>query len=742
MKTKSILVCALSAVMLCSCANDANSGAENEVSEPAEVTAFEETSAAEVTAAETTALQDSEPETVTEFLYDLDNDGNDERIVLEPRSHIVCYDKDGNKLGSAGGQWCEQTDSIVLKWYDDGSKIYPALYSKYDVDFAHDEYYIILSLKNGAFSTERLIQWGYLRSDNGGWYGTPYVYGYYSEIYGAWVSKEKCNEYKAMVYDGVADAPSYKRVEFLKKAAKRLMEDNILSDIGDAIAVDIDNDGVDEYLLRSDGKLYCFEQVGDDAELIGETAFDEESYALEWYNDREQVFPVLRSADTYYRLMLEENSFKAELFLQASDGKYYCGGKEISEDELLRKKYFIWDKKQNRLEYTVKAASEYSGRGILYDIENDGIPELLIGYYGEYVDIELDAVRLDGYSPKSLGEIYLAGGSELKKYYDSANDEYFFINTNRNGGTTCTCSNEVCKTVFYSNTTAEDVIASESYFFDRYTPELSEKIFLDRAYWGDEIIDGDRFVDSTELMVFEKRLEEYLSEYELIDTLTIPQLMAENEAPYETYIEQALEIERRYLEDPSAARVRESEQVTIGEKAVNINEKRIDISAQTPPEEFEKLSKLKDLKSIYIYGLEAGESFDYTLLSGVADQITDIDLYSIDDADKLSMFPKLRSLSFYNDFTNAADLSALSGFTELESVHISGQITNFDFVKDMTKLRKITFYGESDEADCFKAAAELPSLKIVVFSGHIGRPSQEQLECLCERDDIIMSEVK
>ena len=204
----------------------------------------------------------------------------------------------------------------------------------------------------------------------------------------------------------------------------------------------------------------------------------------------------------------------------------------------------------------------------------------------------------------------------------------------------------------------------------------------------------------------------------------------------------AFEIERRYLEDPSAARVREPEQVTIGEKEVNINAKSINISAQTPPEEFEKLSKLKDLKSIYIYDLEAGESFDYTLLSGVADQITDIDLYSIDDADKLSMFPKLRSLSFYNDFTNAADLSALSGFTELESVHISGQITNFDFVKDMTRLRKITFYGESDEADCFKAAAELPSLKIVVFSGHIGRPSQEQLECLHKREDIIMSEIK
>lgn len=741
MKIKNVFICALSAVLLCSCANSA---AENETSETAaaEVTAVEEIFTAEEAAAETAAFKDEEPEIVTEFLYDLDNDGSDEKIVLEPKSHIICYDKDGSKLGTASGQWCEQMDSIALKWYDDGSEIYPALYSEYEVDFAHDEYYIILSLKDDAFAAERLISWGYMRSNNGGWFGPPYVYDYFSDVYGDWVSEEKCSEYKAMVYDSIADAPSYKRVGILKKAAKRLMEDNILCDIEDAISVDIDNNGTDEYLLRSDGKLYCFEQVGDDAELIGEAAFDEANCVLEWYNDREQVFPVLRSADTYYRLILEENGFKAENFLQDINGKYYCGGKEISENDYLRKKYFIWDNKQNRLEYTVKAAADHSSIGTLFDVENDGIPELFVGYYGAYTDIDLGVVRLDGYSPKLMGGIFLASGSDLKKYYDSANDEYFFINTNVYNGTAGTSDNEVCKTVFYSNTIAEDVIASENYFFDRYTSERSEKIFLDSAYWGDERIDGDRFVDSTELMVFEKRLEEYLSGYELVDTLTIPQMMAENEAPYETYMKQAIEIEKRYLEDPSAARVRELEQVTIGKNTVNINAKSIDISAQTSPEEFEKLSGLKNLKSIYIYGLEAGDSFDYTLLSGVADQITDINLYSCDDADMLSMFPKLRSLSFYTDFENAADLSVLSELTGLESIHINGKIKNFDFVKGMTKLREIFFFGSSDEEDCFKAASELPSLRVIAFSGHIGGPSQEQLECLRMREDIIMPQIK
>lgn len=59
MNFKSVLICALSAVMLCSCANDANSG---EVAETAEASETEPVTSAE-TAAETIALETAESET-------------------------------------------------------------------------------------------------------------------------------------------------------------------------------------------------------------------------------------------------------------------------------------------------------------------------------------------------------------------------------------------------------------------------------------------------------------------------------------------------------------------------------------------------------------------------------------------------------------------------------------------------------------------------------------------------------
>ena len=197
MKIKAVLICALSALLLCSCANTANSDKFSEASETEPATTVE-TSVTEETAAETTAVQTDEPEIVTEFFYDLDFDGNDEKIELKPKSAIVCYDSEGDKIGAETGQWCDQMEQITLKWYDDGQNLYPALYSKYDVDLAHDEYYVVLSLKDGVFTAERLAQWGYLRSDNGGWHGPPYLYSYYSDVYGDWISEEKCEEYNSI----------------------------------------------------------------------------------------------------------------------------------------------------------------------------------------------------------------------------------------------------------------------------------------------------------------------------------------------------------------------------------------------------------------------------------------------------------------------------------------------------------------------------------------------------------------
>lgn len=765
MKIKSVLTCALSALLLCSCANNANPGEISETSET-EAAATAETSVTEETAAETTAVQADEPEIITEFFYDLDFDGNDEKIELNPKSAIVCYDSEGNKIGVRSGQWCEQMNSITLKWYDDGKNIYPALYSKYNVDFAHDEYYVVLSLKDGAFTAERLVQWGFMRSDNGGWYGQPYSYDYYSDVYGDWISEEKCEEYKAMVYNKIEDTPSYHRSLLVKAAVRMLKKDNISPDMEQVLSVDINNDGTDELVFFAERMLYCFKQDGNTVSLVGKAELNEESFVLQWYNDREKVFPVIKCEDTskesYYKLTLDGDSLKSELFLQDSGGKYFADGKEISEDDYLRKKYYIWDKKQNRLEYTVEAAVEFSTYGMLYDIENDGIPEHITGCYGSYIDIEAGVMRLDGYSPKSAGGFLMDSGSELKKYYDSVNDEYFYISTSYDGYMTCTSSRQVEKTVFYTNTSDSNTLASEYYYFSSYTSEKSDKIYLDSAYFNGEKIDGDRFVDNTDLKLYHKLLEEYLSSFTLVDTITSSQLISETPNTYEDYKKQALEIERKYLETPSAAKVKELEQLTIGGKTVNINTKHIDIPSNISPEDIEKLALLESLESIYIYDKGENTEFDLELLSGVADRITSLSLNNIDDAEKLMIFPNLTSLRVNTDndveklsrlknltsltvntsYDEVAELSALSALTELEYLGIDGKITDLDFVKDMTKLKKISFVAESDNVNCLKAAAELPSLRVIVFSGHGPSPSAEQLECFADRDDIIMPEIK
>lgn len=559
MKIKDILICALSALLLCSCTNTANSDKFSEASETEPATTVE-TSVTEETAAETTAVQTDEPEIVTEFFYDLDFDGNDEKIELKPKSAIVCYDSEGNQIGVRTGQWCDQMDHITLKWYDDGQNIYPALYSKYDVDFAHDEYYVVLCLKDGVFTAERLTTWGFMRSDNGGWYGPPYSYDYYSDVYGNWISEEKCEEYKAMVYDKIEDTPSYHRSLLIQDAVRSLKKDDISPDTEQSISVDINNDGTDELVLFAKRMLYCFKQDGNTVALVGKAELNEESIILQWYNDRQKVFPMIKcedsSKESYYKLKLDGDSFKSELFLLNSDGKYFADGKEISEEDFLRKKYFIWDKKQNRLEYTVEAAVEFSTYGMLYDIENDGIPEHIMGYYGDYIDIEEGVMRLDGYSPKSAGDFLMDSDSELKKYYDSVNDEYFYISTRYDGYTTCTSSRQVEKTIFYSNTRDSKTLASEHYYFSSYSPEKSDKLYLDSAYFNGEKIDGDRFVDNTDLKLYDKLLEEYLSRFTLVDTITASQFMSETPNTYEDYLKQALEIERKYLENPSAAKVK------------------------------------------------------------------------------------------------------------------------------------------------------------------------------------------
>ncbi|MBQ8826146.1 MAG: hypothetical protein IJ007_03515 [Oscillospiraceae bacterium] len=749
---KKYIAVILTAMLLCSCANE-NAGVTESVTIPTEATAAEssETSAETASVTEITTAAVSEksaekepvPEKMTEFFYDLDFDGTDEKIVLEPRKYIACYDSDGNELGVESGQWCEQMNFITLKWYDDGENIYPALYSDYDCEFAYDEYYVILSLKDGIFTAERLITWGGLRENNNGVYGKVMM-SYYSDVYGDWISKEKYREYASMVYDKLEDTPSYERSVLVKEALRQLKSDNISLDTYQVLSIDINSDDSDELVLFSDNVLYCFKKTEASVELAGKADFSEESFALEYYSDREKVFPVLKCEDSsgerFYRLS-PDGEFKAEMFLQSADGKFYADGCEVSQDDFLRQKYFIWHKKQNRLEYTVEEAVEYDIYGTLYDVENDGIPELITGYYGAYNDIECGVVRLDGDSPKNTGGFNMNIDGVMRKYYDSVNDEYFYITECDYFGIASMSNSSADKTVFYSNTWDTETVASELYYYNSYSSEKADKIYLDSVCLCGEEIDGERYVDSIDMKLYRKPLEEYLAGFTLVDTVSVSEFMAER--TYEDYKKQALEIERRYLENPSAVKVKALEQITIGDETVNINEKYIDIPADIPHAELEKLALLESLESVHIYGYNDEPPFDPELLKGAADRITSLTINAdITDLEKLEMFPELVSFSINTAFDKQYDLSALSVLTGLEFLGVNGRITNLDFVKDMTKLKEIRFFAVSDEPDCFKAVAELPSLKVIVFSGMGDLPTSEQLEYLAERDDIIMPQLK
>ena len=742
----------MSALLLCSCAENAPAETTPASSTVTTAETTVTTAAPKITTAavtETTAQEEPVPEKITEFFYDLDSDGVDEKIMLNPRSGIRCYDSEGNKIGSATGQWAEQMDFITLKWYDDGENIHPALYSDYDCEFAYDEYYVILSLKDGVFEAERLIQWGGLRENYNGVYGAV-IMGYYSDVYGDWISKEKYREYDSMVYDNIEDTPSYERNILIKEAIRQLKEDNISLDTYQALSFDLNNDNTDEIVFFSEGTLYCFKREDDTVSFAGKTDFTEESFALEWYNDRKNIFPVLKCTDNsgerFYRISLD-NDFTAELFLQKLDGKFYADGAETTEDAFLRIKYYIWHKKQNRLEYIAKAAVENNPCSILYDIENDGIPEQLYMCYGYYYDVEASFTRLDGYSPEFAGGFYMDSDSKLRKYYDSEKDEYFYITTYADAFTTCYSAYLVDKTVFYSNTYNGETLAREDYFYTYYTDEDYDRTYLESSVFMDKIIDSDRYVDSIGLKLYEDDVERYLENYTLVDTIGTEMIDRETAYTYEDFLMQALEIEMKYLNDPSAAKVKTLEQITIGGEAVNITEDYVSIPANTPPEDIAKLSQLKNLDSIYVYDHSDEETdFDLSLLYNAAPNITSLTLYTPNtepDYETLAKFPKLTALTIHRNYSEEpSDLSALAPLTKLEFLGVSGKITNLDFVKDMSKLKEIRFFASSDEPDCLKTAAELPSLRIFSLSGQGPDVTPEQLRYFADRDDIIIPSLK
>lgn len=242
----------------------------------------------------------------------------------------------------------------------------------------------------------------------------------------------------------------------------------------------------------------------------------------------------------------------------------------------------------------------------------------------------------------------------------------------------------------------------------------------------------------------------------------------------EKYKKQALAIEKKYLDNPTVAEIQlRPEQILFNGEYVNINVKNIDIDVHQPvaASEFEKLADIENLTSFYIYNAVINPNnettkFDLDLLNCCADKITDLYFQNVEiEVSKLKNFKNLKSLNINERITNSdlseigklteltslnidcgfeedMDLSALAPLTNIEYLCVSGKITNFNFAKDMNNLKKVYFYGVSDDVDCFKTLSELPHLKVIEFSGHGPALKENQLDCFADRGDMIFPSLK
>ena len=424
----------------------------------------------------------------------------------------------------------------------------------------------------------------------------------------------------------------------------------------------------------------------------------------------------------------------------------------------------------NRDFYAVNKAAELGIPGCLMDMNGDCLPELVTAYGNDtFMDTECTVYSLDD-DEQIIDTFYADFTSTLRKYYDSAKDEYFCISECRFYGMAGTTSSEVRKTVFHHNSCSSEVIASEEYFYDY--EDGNERIYLADSSFMGKRVDGGRFVEDPDMRAYRDALEKYLSDYELVEELAVSEVLRahENEDIQSEYRGRLDEFRSAFFSDPEAA-IRQYEDKTIPfdgnriDRDVTLLEINMDTFADAS--DFARISEFKNLERLDIYAFETENmTLDLDLIDGCFDKVTDINVHNVKiDPTKLKNFKRLEKLSVTGgniDYTKldgltnlkslslnldnyegeAADLSALSSLTGLEWLSVDGKITNCDFTENMKSLEQVYFTTECNEKDCFEALSKLSNLSVFIISGHSAYPSNEQLECFEDRDDIVFPVIK
>lgn len=379
-------------------------------------------------------------------------------------------------------------------------------------------------------------------------------------------------------------------------------------------------------------------------------------------------------------------------------------------------------------------------RTMMYDINDDGVAELVVshsGYYNSEYGYSVFSIKDEEF--KGIYGFCSDDNIGIEKYYDAEKDEYFYVNRYGVYHSAGAFPEYADKVVFYGD--------------EAYSSELAYRriYFRDREYvveckLNGEFVNAYGFIDRETDTTFDIMVDEYLSEYTLVDTLDTSDMISCNadKAEIEAFFtKQIKEIEERHKSDPVTPR-KQPEQIDFGGKYYGPYDTHIEIDANKEID-LTALSKFKNIKSAYIYGYsESSEiNFDIDILSEHTG-ITELTFCGVSiDGEKLALFENLKSLGISDtkvDFSEIGklkqlehfqydeprtgetiDFSSLSGLTNLKNLTIWAEPESFDFVKNMTDIRVIFLGGwEERSSDLYEPINSLPNLNVCAYSGHGG----------------------
>lgn len=394
-----------------------------------------------------------------------------------------------------------------------------------------------------------------------------------------------------------------------------------------------------------------------------------------------------------------------------------------------------------------------STRAMMYDINDDGLPELVVGNSG--FDNSDYGYSVFSFKDGNFNFIYGFCSDEnigIKKYYDAEKDEYFYVNRYAVYHAAGMFPQYADKVTFYDDKAVTHELAYRQIYF-------RDREYVVECKLNGEFVDAYGFIDPESDTTFDRTIDEYLSKYTLVDTLDTSDMISCNadKAEIETFFaKQIKEIEERHKSNPVTLQ-KQSEQIYFDEKYYSPYDTHIGINANKEIDTT-ALSKFKNIKSAYIYGYsESSEiNFDIDILSEHTG-ITELTFCGVSiDGKKLAQFENLKSLRIsdtkvnfseigklkqlehfqYDETTtdNTTDFSPLSELTNLKKLTILAEPKSYDFMKNMTELRVIFLDDRGEHSsEFYEPINSLPNLNVCAYSGHGGRmnfiPREDIMVC-------------